>query len=286
MSAPVTSQSLFFGAIADLIRAPGAVLRIAALPLLAYLLIEVPLSRAYVQWFNDTTLITGPPGEVIGTLAFFLLLAVLAVSWHRHMLVAETPDTFLPKMRWRNWGRYLVAWIIISVIAGLAVFLCVLLPLFLLGSVLDPLLGQLLLNLLSYDVYLDPSPTPAFYVAGIAVGILALFAYLTLVFRISMGLPAVAIDAATAPGLRASWRRTRALTWPILGLAAFALVGQALLTGAGFLVLFSGGFSETITFAGEYTIRAMLAVIDTVNTLAGAAILTRIYRAVEPVPEA
>ncbi|ABD55303.1 hypothetical protein [Jannaschia sp. CCS1] len=280
MTAQPTGVTLFFGALGDLIRHPRAVLRLSALPLALFLCLELILARAYVDWFNDLDGSLNPPGEIIGILAFFALLGLLATSWHRLMILGEQPG-LLPRLRPGLVVRYILAWIVVGLIVGLIVLVCFGVPVFVLGSMIDPQLGQLMLNVIAPDPYLGTEGGLAvtLLVGAVAVGAGALYLYL--LFRMGMGMPSVAVRDGEGMGMRASWRATRGLAGAIAGLVVFALIGQAALFGLGYLnfYLLMDWDAEGLTLGTEYMIRLGYAVVDTLTTLIGAAILTRIYRA-------
>ena len=275
----MTAANLFFGALGDLGRHPAVVLRIALLPALVLALMEIPAANAYIDWLDDPCSFAAPPSELLNTVAFFFVVGAVAVSWHRFMLLDEAPGTVTPRPHWRAWGKYILAWIVLGVIVGLIVLVAVVAPLFLIGSLIDPVLGQVIMGVLAPETSFGPGPTSAAYVVfGVTVG-LVLFAYLALLFRMSMGLPSARHRRGGGRGCGASWRRTRPLARPILGLAVLAMVGQIVLSGLGFAMISAAADTEVPSLGAELAARGGLIVVDTINTLIGAAILTRIYRA-------
>ncbi|WP_224814974.1 hypothetical protein [Hasllibacter sp. MH4015] len=246
---------------------------------------EAILARAYVNWFNDFDGPDSPLGEFIAIFAFLALLGILATSWHRFMILGEVPG-LVPRLKPSLVLRYVLAWIVIGLVVGLIVLLCVGVPVLLLGVVIDPLLGQLMLNVIAPDPYLvvDGGLFPALLLSAIAA--LAGFLYLYLLFRMGMAMPSVAVRDGQGIAMRASWRATRDLARPIGGAALLAVLGQAALFAASY-----GAYSmtldwetETLRFAHEYAGRLAYVVADTLTTLIGAAILTRIYRALPSAP--
>ncbi len=280
MADRITGPGLFFGAIGDLIAHPGATLRIAAVPLAVFLAIEARSARAYVQWWIEGVSYTPPP-EVGSTIAFYVLVGVLAVGWHRVMILGQPPAIIFPLSRLGILFRYTIGWIVIGIIVGLAVVVLIGVPAFLLGSLANPDFGVLMVEIFA------PTGTVAaaditglsLVMAGGCVG-LGMYAYLYGIFRCSMGLPAVAVDAEERLGLRASWARTRILARPIAGVAGFAMVALVVMLGGHYLIYWAP-LEEGVTFQVEFLRRIMAAVLDTLNTLIGAAILTRIYRATQ-----
>jgi hypothetical protein len=111
---------------------------------------------------------------------------------------------------------------------------------------------------------------------------MAVFAYVYLVLRMSMGLPALAVQDGVGMGLRASWRRTRALGWQIAGVAGLILIAQGLIYAINLWLYGLNDASYPASFRSEFRIRVILTLTDTINALAGAAILTRIYLALPP----
>ncbi len=283
MAVQTTGFGIFFGAIKDLQSHSTMVLRIVALPLVIYLLIEIALTRAYVTWFNSEGLAPGLPEENIGTVSFFALLGILASSWHRFMILGQHPRGLRPDVPFAVIWRYVLAWIVIGIIVALIVLVGFLAPLFLVGSLIDPLFGEMLLQVIIPDPYTGIEPGTSGYVIVIAVCVLTLFVYLYLLFRMGIGMRSVAVrEDRTGMGIRASWRVTRALARPLLGVAALATVGQTALSRLSWILL---GYTDvwdgdTMIFADEYPTRVQQALFDTVITLIGAAVLTRIYRAV------
>ena len=278
MDKPVTGPGLFFGAIGDLWARPGAVARIAALPLLVFLAIEALSTRTYVQWWNEGASYT-PPLQIGSILGFYVLVGLLAVGWHRVMILNEPPALVVPMSRLSNLFRYTIGWLVIGIIVGLAVVLLIGLPFYVLGSLIDPDFGVLMA-----EIFAPTGPVGAEDIMGLSllmafgcVG-LGMYAYLYGIFRASMGLPAVAVDAEQRPGLRASWRRTRPVARPLLGVAAFAMVALVAVLSVHYLI-YSVPLEQGLMFRAEFTRRVVAAVLDTLNTLIGAAILTRIYRA-------
>ncbi len=280
MAERITGPSLFFGAIGDLLRHPGMALRIAVLPLALFLAVEAYSTLQFVAWYNEITS-PNPPFEAPAALAFYVLVGLIAVAWHRFMILGEGPSIAALPNRLGNLWRYTIGWIVIGIVVGLGAFFCVVLPVFVIGSLLDQAFGETVAVVLGGPISGAVASQGVLTYVLLVIGVvLLLLFYMYAIFRVSMGLPAVAVDAERAPGLRASWRRTRPMAGAILILALLALVVQGAALGLQFWI-FSIYPEGPLTFGFEFTRRVAAAVTDTVNTMVGAAILTRIYRATQ-----
>lgn len=275
-----TGTTLFFGALRDLVQHPSAVVRMSALPLALYLGLEAFAARGYVAWFNDLDGPVSPPTEILNIVAFFAILGVLASSWHRFMILGERPG-YVPKLGVGLVVRYVLAWFVIGLIVGLIVLVAFGVPLFIVGALMDPLLGQMMLNVIAPDPYLPVERGIGITAAVIAIGALAGASYFYLLFRMGMGMPSVAVRGGEGMGMRASWRATRGLARAIATLVVLALIGQAALFGLSYASasLLADGQAEALSYGNELLRRVSFVLTDTTTTLIGAAILTRIYRA-------
>ena len=276
-----SATSLFFGAIADLLRAPGTVARIAALPVAIFVLLQIPVSFQYVTWYN-TPSESAPPTEWVEFLFFLVMLGFVASAWHRFKVNGVRPSGLWPEVRFGTAARYVLAWIVIGIIVGLLVVLFVALPVLGIATLIDPVLSQSLGSLVFPEGIYGGEVSDYGMALYVAVGAVLGLAYIWLLFRMGMGLPSVAVNDGEGLGMRASWKATRSLAWPILGAAVFATIGQGLLYGLSMSALWLNGSFDgfDLTFAGELATRLVTLVVDVVNLLVGAAILTRIYRAV------
>lgn len=145
--------------------------------------------------------------DVALTLAQLLLWSVLAVFWHRNLLLGERAAPSVPLRFDRPLGRYILQGLKLSLVTiGFAVLLVasLLAAAFTLPGFADALRTQDMLVLL-------PAALPW------------LLVLMVVTFRLGLALPAAAVGEAGF-GLRDSWRATRGHTLSIAALQTFVMV--------------------------------------------------------------
>ncbi len=278
MDTRTTSNSLFFGAIGDLLGNLGAVLRIGGPWFALYIALHMLAGRVYAHWvLYDVNARSAPPSQWYLNLMFLVMLGTVAASWHRFMALNE-PPRFLPQMRLMIILKYMLAWVVIGIIIGLILLICFGLPAVVLSALVDQALQDVVVMTLQDEVF-DPF--------GLSTGLLALaigfvfliiFGSILLLFRMGVGLPSVAILDGQGIGMRASWRATCGMARAIFGASLLATLASILLYGLSFGMLFA--LDQDYSTGREIIMRVGIALVDIVILLVGTAVLTRIYRSV------
>ena len=137
MDTRTTANSLFFGAIGDLLNNLGAVLRIGGPWFALYIALHMLAGRVYAHWvLYDVDVLSPPPNEWYLNLMFLVMLGTVAASWHRFMALNE-PPRFIPQMRLMIILKYMLAWVVIGIIVGLILLIMLGLPALLLTALAD-----------------------------------------------------------------------------------------------------------------------------------------------------
>jgi hypothetical protein len=216
----------------------------------------------------------GEPRVLGGVVIEALLVAILAVAWHRIVLRPGQPD-----FRIGRWFRYALEWVLNGII-----FIFLLLPLFGLllvgiGAATDvALYGSInldagimeTLSVWSLNLFEGPGALLTYFVIGTG--------FLWLLYRMALGLPHIAVEDRRL-GLRQSWARTRPLARPIAGLAVIASSAQLPLL-YGPLLFPTWGYAETLW--DDLPVVIVLSFGYVAVILFGAAILTELYIRTQP----
>jgi len=185
----------------------GAALKVSLLLYLAQVAVGVYFERAFgaaIVAVENGEAATVPAG-FWGAWLMFLLVSLgsslwIAVSWHRYILLRESPGTALPPFHGPQIAAYLTRSIVLGLVLG-AVFFVLAMVVGMVGSVL-----------------LGGAPTQQLSVA-IAVFAMGPVAYLF--YRLSPILPAAAVGRPLS--LRAAWAATAPLSRPIVILTLIAI---------------------------------------------------------------
>jgi hypothetical protein len=221
----------------------GAAFRVSVVPGLIIVALSIALIAGVYALTGGTPEPVAEPGVVPVALVVFVIYAALfasvAVSWHRHVLLAE-PVGWLPALRWRRIGAYALR-VILLVVLLLAIGFLVMTPIFLITGAKDG--------------------------AGILKVILGLVAWLFLniaAWRFSTALPAAALDR--GEGFGAAWSATQG-EWPAM---LVLVVGFGLIS---FLCGLIGGLLAIVPVVG------MVAnlVLNWFLGMLGLSILTTLY---------
>lgn len=278
MATHVTARYLFFGAIRDLLSNFGAVLRIGGPWFALYIGLHMLAGRVYAHWvLYDVDALSPVPSEWYLSVMLLVMLGTVAASWHRFMVLNE-PPRFLPRMRLVIIGKYMVAWVAIgSVVTMIAVVLvCVpVLGLFwALGTSALDVLGAIVVS----DWVRLGGISP--WLIGSLIAMIAVSAGVSifLLLRIGLGLPSIAVLDGQGLALGASWRATGSLGRAIFGASLWAALATCVLYGL--VVALTPDLGESFDASREVGFRLAGAAVDLITMLVGAAMLTRIYRAV------
>ncbi|GGO33585.1 hypothetical protein GCM10010991_23180 [Gemmobacter aquaticus] len=221
----------------------GAAFRVSVVPGLMILALSIALIAGVYALTGGTPEPVAEPGVVPVALVVFVIYAALfasvAVSWHRHVLLAE-PVGWLPALRRRRIGAYALR-VILLVVLLLAIGFLVMTPIFLITGASDG--------------------------AGVLTVILGLVALLFLniaAWRFSTALPGAALDR--GEGFGAAWTATQG-EWPAM---LILVVGFGLIS---FLCGLIGGLLAIVPVLGMI---ANLAINWFLGML-GLSILTTLY---------
>ncbi|MEJ6394955.1 hypothetical protein V8J82_16950 [Gymnodinialimonas sp. 2305UL16-5] len=284
MAQTVTGVSIFFGALGDVFRNLPVVARIIALPLALYLALEVPMTRADIADYESFE--AGFGGAWLFRYIVFLgVVGIVSVSWHRYKLLGEVPKSIVPPWQFGRWWRYALAWLVLGLIVGFWVALLVAAPLFIAIGFFAPDLWDRILGF-GYGTggFFDFADPVAMSVAAAGLSMM-LFTGLFFTYRLQTGLPAIAIERADGFNMTQSWRQTAPLGAKLLVTALLATVGQAILIFVPEMFLYNDpAWSDPAipySFSYMYFDNVVVAISDVVLAIFGAAILARIYEAIQ-----
>ncbi len=278
----VTATSLFFGALGDLARNPGAVLRIGGPWFVVYLAVNALAGRRYAHWviYDVHQVSGGPPLEWYVSVVFLGMLGAVASAWHRFIYLGEAAR-FVPRMRLVIIGKYVLGWVAVGLVIGVIVGAVMLVPVLALTSLgVEPGASSEVTIWIDLQIWHSEGVGVSPGVAMAALGLVCIAGWLALflLFRLGLGLPSVAILDGQGLGLRASWRATRGLGGAIAGASVLATIGCAAFYGAVFAAFAPWG--EGYATADEVIYRLAGGGVDIVTMLVASAVLTRIYRSV------
>lgn len=155
---------------------------------------------------SDVLLVNGLAAiSAVAVVAFYILLAVTAIRWHRFVLSDEAPDA---RPSWPGWPRFRT-----YALRGIAIALMVSLP----------IIALVYAGIMFFNAYL----TETYLGHGDPFGIVALALYLPaywIVLRLSLVLPAAALD--TPLGFGQSWRLTAPVATSLWGGGDHAFAGR------------------------------------------------------------
>jgi len=280
----LTAASLFFGAIRDLLRNPGAVLRIGAAWFLVYLGFNALAGQRYAHWviYDVNRINQEPPSEWYVSLIFLVMLGAVASAWHRFIYLAEAPR-FIPRMRLVIIAKYMLAWVLVGLVVGAIVLAVFVLPVVALMSVFSSTAGaELTGEWYGWQLWqISGAVMPAGFLAGwIILATCALILAVFLLFRLGLGLPSVAILDGQGLGLKVSWRATRAMAGAIVGASLLVAVVLALFIVS--LRIWAPSLEAGYATGMEVGYRLASGAVDIVTMLIVTAVLTRIYRSAPP----
>jgi hypothetical protein len=178
----------------------------------------------------------------------FYLFGLIAVAWHRYVLLEEHPEGWWPKPlgggAWRYIGRLVLIGLIIGLPIGIVAMAVV-------AGTMDP-------NAISPNM-------------GPAIGVIVVLGLIGgwIGYRLSIILPAVAVDQTMSMG--ESWKVTKAKAGGIFLVMILIGVFQFLLDLPGAIVAEAGGDAGTM-FYGLYSV-----VTGWFNAMLGLSILTTMY---------
>lgn len=266
--------SILKAALSDIAARRMDVAKLMFLPMLANVLAEMNLTRVYIA-----TDYVGGTGA--GFLAFFVSIATVAfvaVGWHRIVLLGEKAK-IVAAPRGAIYLHYAVSWFFIGFVPILGVLL--------LGVgvyVIAVLFGLDAALLDGYYMYVPEfaQGVGSMFYTGMGMFVVAM-AVIWYLFRVGVVLPHLALGH-NHIGMRRAWGLTRPQAGPIFGTA---LVASALQSLATVLLFVSTSWAidyETgeAAILSEYVTTVLNVMVFTFSGLIGAAILTTIYKRIEP----
>ncbi|MXN65027.1 hypothetical protein GR183_08925 [Stappia sp. GBMRC 2046] len=172
----------------------------------AWFLILIALASAVMAFIGSK----GDPELTSAATIVVILIALvanasIAVSWHRCLLMDEMPGTTHLKIGAREWA-YLGRAVLVGVIAFAMMF-------------------AISFIVHSFGAIADGAEANAMLVLTVLTGAAAVFLIVPAVLRLSLILPAGAVDRPL--GMRDAWRMSRSLGYPML----FAMFGIAIVMG-------------------------------------------------------
>lgn len=188
-----------------------------------------------------------PWGLVIVSYLVLLITGLwIAVAWHRYILLSEEPNSFVPTFR----GDRMLAYFGYSILIALIMIPIAFILTFVVGLLAAP--------------FLMSSSGPGYF-SVIVVGLLVYVPMIVIVYRLSVVLPAAALEESL--GIGGAWERTKGTTGAIIVLAIVSALGFIVI-GLPVLFIFNPGSVPAIIWS-FFT--------DWVAIMVGVSILTTLY---------
>ena len=250
---------LLFEAAKEIAQRPLVALRLLFLPLFLTLAAELFYTHRLISF----ELHEDPAGLVIATVINFICVGLIAVGWHRHILLGA-PVPAIPSYSMGLYWNYFKHWLILGFVIGFAM-----------------LLVRAIFAVV-VSLFLDMDTLTSMLFDTVAPGLLAILSVVVVfcwaLFRFGIVLPHVALGHDDM-GFGRAWDLTRPQAGAIFWTAVAAAAVQIALYPLVFWMSDTMISPETgvIPASGEYAIAVFTGVIYTLFTLFGAAILTVIY---------
>ena len=176
-----------------------------------------------------------------------LVTAIIAVEWHRFILLGEYPKSYIPVWHGTRVLKYIWTSILISLVIGLAsVAIAIPFALIAMGAGAAGL-SEMVLSTFSV----------IFIVALVIL-------LLSMVFRISLSLPSVALDRKIS--FNEAWGKTRGMWWMFAKLALITFLFSALVSIPAELFRWNGTLYLVISYIANWF-----------STIVGISVLTTLY---------
>lgn len=241
-----------------------AALRIAALPTLVIGVLDLIIQYDY--WHGDPESL----GILWATAAMFFVIPVIAIGWHRYVLLNEVPHAFAPQLKVGRTLLYGANYLMIALLLTLIAILVFFVVYGLTISISGP----------DYPGFSEVFERDRYPVGYFVALFCATVVFLNSYFRYGATLlPSIAVDD-RGQIRRRSWRETRALSGTVFWLALWAAVLQFPLV-AGEDALRSLGILGDPSYLSDMVGVPIYAVLYGAVAICGAAVLNRLYRAVQ-----